>query len=170
MTTCRNFIRRVASATRIGSSASSASGLAVLTAQKPQARVQRSPAIMNVAVPLLQHSQWFGHFALSQTVWSFNSSSSARVCEKESEVGSLIRSHSGRRGRGLKSTGLIAAISLLHFPPEAGELLWAKIGKDFAIHINDGRQFLTGEADHFIKRCLVSDHVHFFVFNAALVE
>ena len=30
---------------------------AVATAQKPQARVQRSPAIINVAVPLLQHSQ-----------------------------------------------------------------------------------------------------------------
>ncbi|MEJ0088964.1 MAG: hypothetical protein WDM80_04315 [Limisphaerales bacterium] len=27
--------------------------------------MQRSPAIMNVAVPLLQHSQWFGHLALS---------------------------------------------------------------------------------------------------------
>ncbi len=62
MTTCRSRIRCVASATRAGSSASSANGLAVVTAQKPQARVQRSPPIMNVAVPLLQHSQWFGHF------------------------------------------------------------------------------------------------------------
>src|SRR6266849_4181611 len=60
--------QRVAEATRWGSSASSAYGLAVDTAQKPQARVQRSPAIMKVAVPLLQHSQWFGHLALSQTV------------------------------------------------------------------------------------------------------
>jgi hypothetical protein len=32
------------------------SGLAVLTAQNLQARVQWSPPIMNVAVPLLQHS------------------------------------------------------------------------------------------------------------------
>ena len=38
-------------------SLASAKGLAVDTAQKPQARVQRSPAIMKVAVPLLQHSQ-----------------------------------------------------------------------------------------------------------------
>jgi hypothetical protein len=73
--------------------------LAVVTAQNPQARVQRSPPIMNVAVPLLQHSQWFGHFALSQTVWSFSSSSRLRVRAKLSEVGSLMRSQSGKRGR-----------------------------------------------------------------------
>ena len=47
----------MASATRAGSSASSGKGLAVVTAQKPQARVQRSPPIMKVAVPLPQHSQ-----------------------------------------------------------------------------------------------------------------
>ena len=58
---------------------------------------------MKVAVPLLQHSQWFGHLALSQTVCSFNSSSRLRVCAKVSEVGSLMRSHSGRRGRGFGS-------------------------------------------------------------------
>ena len=39
-----------------------------VTAQNPQARVQRSPAIIIVAVPWLQHSQRFGHCALSQTV------------------------------------------------------------------------------------------------------
>ncbi len=89
MTTCFNFIRRVASATRRGSSASSGSGLAVVTAQKPQARVQRSPAIMNVAVPLLQHSQWFGHLALSQTVCSLSSSSRLRVCAKRVGRGQL---------------------------------------------------------------------------------
>ena len=61
----------------------------MVTAQKPQARVQRSPAIMNVAVPLLQHSQWFGHLALSQTVCSFSSSSRLRVRAKLSDVGSV---------------------------------------------------------------------------------
>src|SRR5258706_12120127 len=100
MTTCFKRIRRVASATREGSSASSAKGFAVFTAQNPQARVQRSPAIMNVAVPLLQHSQWFGHFALSQTVCSLKSCNKCRVSEKPELVGSLIRSHSGRRKRG----------------------------------------------------------------------
>src|SRR5881394_3468749 len=97
MTTCLRRIRRVASATRAGSSASRANGLAVLTAQKPQARVQRSPAIMKVAVPLLQHSQWFGHLALSQTVWRRKSSRRARVLKKLFDCGSLMRSHSGRR-------------------------------------------------------------------------
>ena len=43
MTTCLSFIRRTASATRSGSSSSSAKGFAVVTAQNPQARVQRSP-------------------------------------------------------------------------------------------------------------------------------
>lgn len=39
-----------------GSSGSSGPGLAVRVAQNPQARVHRSPAIMNVAVPWFQHS------------------------------------------------------------------------------------------------------------------
>jgi hypothetical protein len=42
--------------------------LAVLTWQKPQARVQRSPLIMNVAVPSAQHSNMFGQPASSHTV------------------------------------------------------------------------------------------------------
>src|SRR5690606_3804585 len=66
-------MRRVASATRAGSSDSRASGRAVLTAQKPQARVHLSPAIMKVAVPWPQHSQRFGHGASSQTVTSLRS-------------------------------------------------------------------------------------------------
>ena len=92
-------MRFVASATRKGSSASKARGLAVLTAQKPHALVHRSPAIMNVAVPLLQHSQWLGHLALSQTVWSFSSSNNERVWAKVLEVGNCIRSQPGNRGR-----------------------------------------------------------------------
>ncbi len=38
------------------------------TAQKPQARVQIFPKIMNVAVPCSQHSPMFGQRALSHTV------------------------------------------------------------------------------------------------------
>jgi len=83
------------------------SAAVVLTAQKPHARVQRSPAIMNVAVPLLQHSQWFGHLALSQTVCNLSSAKSERVWEKVSEVGSLMRSHSGSRGRDFCSMAII---------------------------------------------------------------
>src|SRR3977135_3945529 len=88
MTTCFNFIRRTASATRRGSSASNAKGLAVVTAQNPQARVQRSPAIMKVAVPWLQHSHRFGHCALSQT-----------VCRRRSEMSALVEKKTGLDGK-----------------------------------------------------------------------
>ena len=49
-------MRSTASATRSGSSGASGSGWRVSTWQKPQARVQRSPLIMKVAVPSAQHS------------------------------------------------------------------------------------------------------------------
>src|SRR6266571_1491916 len=89
ITTCFNFIRITASATRCGSSSSKANGFAVVTAQNPHARVQRSPAIMNVAVPWLQHSQRFGHCALSQTVWRRKSEISALVEKKTGFDGNL---------------------------------------------------------------------------------
>src|SRR2546423_7857538 len=88
MTTCFNFIRRTASATRCGSSSSSANGFAVCTAQNPHARVQRSPAIIIVAVPWLQHSQRFGHCALSQT-----------VCKRRSEIRALVEKKTGFEGK-----------------------------------------------------------------------
>src|ERR1700751_6095821 len=87
MTTCFNFILRTASAARCGSSSSSAKGFAVVTAQNPHARVQRSPAIMKVAVPWLQHSQRFGHSALSQT-----------VCKRKSEMSALVEKKTGFDG------------------------------------------------------------------------
>jgi hypothetical protein len=87
MTTCFNFIRRTAWATRCGSSSSSAKGFAVVTAQNPHARVQRSPAIIKVAVPWLQHSQRFGHCALSQT-----------VCNRKSEMSALVEKKTGFDG------------------------------------------------------------------------
>jgi hypothetical protein len=65
---------------------------------------------MNVAVPLLQHSQWFGHLALSQTVCSLSSSSSERVRENVSEVGSVMRSHSGRRWRALLDRWIVESV------------------------------------------------------------
>src|SRR3989442_9536635 len=87
MTTCFRFIRRTPSATRVGSSSSSANGFAVVTAQNPQARVQRSPAIMKVAVPWLQHSHLLGHCALSQT-----------VCRRKSEISALVEKKMGFDG------------------------------------------------------------------------
>jgi hypothetical protein len=62
--------------------------LAVLTAQNPHARVQRSPAIIIVAVPWLQHSQRFGHCALSQT-----------VCSRKSEMSALVEKKTGFDGK-----------------------------------------------------------------------
>src|SRR5207249_7073902 len=87
ITTCFSFIRRTASATRCGSSCSSANGFAVVTAQNPHARVQRSPAIMKVAVPWLQHSHRFGHCALSQT-----------VCNRKSEISAFVEKKTGFDG------------------------------------------------------------------------
>ena len=71
--------------------------VAVVTAQNPQARVQRSPAIMKVAVPPLQHSQRLGHCALSQTVWSLRSEISAFVEKKTGFDGKRTLIHSGLR-------------------------------------------------------------------------
>src|SRR4030088_305698 len=87
MTTCFKPMRRTASATRCGSSSSNAKGFAVVTAQNPHARVQRSPAIITVAVPWLQHSQRFGHCALSQT-----------VCKRKSEMSALVEKKTGFDG------------------------------------------------------------------------
>src|SRR5438876_3066378 len=98
ITTCFSFIRITASATRCGSSSSNASGFAVVTAQNPQARVHRSPAIMNVAVPWLQHSHRFGHCALSHT-----------VCSRRSEMSALVEKKTGFEGnRTLIQDGLCA--------------------------------------------------------------
>src|SRR5207302_7299389 len=91
-------MRRTASATRSGSSSSSANGFAVVTAQNPHARVQRSPAIIIVAVPWLQHSQRFGHWALSQT-----------VCKRKSEMSAFVEKKTGFDGkRTLIQDGLCA--------------------------------------------------------------
>jgi len=67
-TQCSRPMTATASATRRGSSSSFHSGRPVLTAQKPQARVQVSPRIMTVAVRCSQHSPMLGHMASSQTV------------------------------------------------------------------------------------------------------
>src|SRR5438034_3749021 len=112
MTTCFNPIRRTASATRCGSSSSKANGFAVVTAQNPQARVQRSPAIIIVAVPWLQHSQRFGHCALSQT-----------VCSRRSEMRALVE----------KKTGFDGSRTLI----QGGYWTWWSEGSIFAQDIVD---------------------------------
>jgi len=49
--------------------------------------VHRSPAIIIVAVPWLQHSHRFGHCALSQT-----------VCNRKSEISALVEKKTGFEG------------------------------------------------------------------------
>src|ERR1043166_5905989 len=115
MTTCFNFIRRTASATRIGSSSSSTNGFAVVTAQNPQARVHRSPAIMKGAVPWLQHSQRFGHCALSQT-----------VCSRKSEISALVE----------KKTGFDGSRTLI----QDGFCAWCNAGSIFALDMEEKLQ------------------------------
>src|ERR1700757_5190872 len=111
MTTCFKFIRQTASATRCGSSSSRAKGFAVVTAQNPHARVQRSPAIIKVAVPWLQHSHRFGHCALSQT-----------VCNRKSEMSALVE----------KKTGFDGSRTLI----QGGFRVWCRAGSIFAQDIN----------------------------------
>src|SRR5436190_5983261 len=111
MTTCFNFILRTASATRFGSSSSNGNGFAVVTAQNPHARVQRSPAIMKVAVPWLQHSHRFGHCALSQT-----------VCNRKSEISALVE----------KKTGFDGSRTLI----QGGLCAWCRLGSIFAQDIS----------------------------------
>ena len=97
ITACASPMRATASATCSGSMGSGASGRRVSTRQKPQARVQRSPLIMNVAVPSPQHSKMFGQPASSHTV----TRSSDRIVRFSSRYSgpmrALTRSHSGLR-------------------------------------------------------------------------
>jgi len=74
--------------------------------------VQRSPAIMKVAVPWLQHSQRFGHCALSQT-----------VCNRKSEISAFVEKKTGFDGsRTLIQGGFCAWCS-------AGSILMHDISK-----------------------------------------
>src|SRR5437764_6917584 len=100
---------------------------------------------MKVAVPLLQHSKWFGQRALSQTVWSLSSSSRERVRAKLAVVGKRMRSQSGRRGRGGASAGFNAGILLFELIPKMSKLIGTEVGKNLAIDIDDGCKFLAGE-------------------------
>ena len=90
-------MRSTASATRSGSIGSVGSGWRVSTRQKPHARVQRSPLIMNVAVPSAQHSDRFGQPASSHTVTRSRSRIVLRMAMTSSVSRSGARIHSGLR-------------------------------------------------------------------------
>jgi hypothetical protein len=125
---------------------------------------------MKVAVLRLQHSQWFGHFALSQTVWSFNSSSNARVRLKLADVGSGILSHPGRRGRTGESVTVGRAMLVFESLPERVELFRAEIGEDFTVHINHGCQILPAQLDHLIEGGIVRDDIQQIIIDPALIQ
>ena len=92
-------MRAAASATRWGSAGSTGPGRRVSTRQNPQARVQRSPRIMKVAVPSFQHSEMLGQPASSHTVTSSRSRSVDRISRNVGPVLSGTRIHSGLRDR-----------------------------------------------------------------------
>src|SRR4051812_596883 len=79
-----------------GSCGSGASGRPCATSQNGQRRVQMSPRIMKVAVPLPKHSAMFGHEASSQTVCSF---CSRKIClispKRELALAARTRIHGG---------------------------------------------------------------------------
>ena len=146
ITTCLSFMRRTASATRSGSSCSRGKGLAVSTAQNPQARVQRSPAIIMVAVPPLQHSQRFGHWALSQTVW-----------RRRSEIIALVEKKTGFDGRrtliqsGLRSwwsAGSILGVAMGEEIKGVGTVKKSKRTKDEFLREGTREQGLRGDFRH----------------------
>jgi hypothetical protein len=70
---------------------------------------------MKVAVPWLQHSQRFGHCALSQT-----------VCNRKSEISALVE----------KKTGFDGSRTLIH----GGFCAWCRAGSIFAQDIEQKLQ------------------------------
>src|SRR5690606_23748794 len=97
ITQCFTSMRRTDSATRFGSSKSTAFGLPVATAQKEHEREQIFPKIIKVAVPAPQHSPIFGQFPLSQIVCSLWVSTKLRTWRYSFPTGNLTRSQSGLR-------------------------------------------------------------------------
>ena len=82
-------------ATRIGSAMSTVPGQPVLTLQYEHALVHVSPKIMNVAVPLSQHSPIFGQAASSQTVFRLAFLIFLRISRKFFPPGALTLNQSG---------------------------------------------------------------------------
>src|SRR5712671_423277 len=97
-----------------GSSASGASGLPCATSQNGQRRVQMSPRIMKVAVPLPKHSPMLGQDASSHTVCSFCSRRMRLMSwKRESELGARTRIQAGlaSASRGTILMGMRAVFS-----------------------------------------------------------
>lgn len=54
--------------------------------------------------------------------------------------------------------------------PKTGQLFRAKIGEHLSIHFQHGREFLAGEADHFVKSGFVGGDINFLVFNVMFIK
>src|SRR4051812_6298749 len=95
-TTYESLSRATVPARCSGSCTSGASGRPWATSQKGQRRVQMSPRIMKVAVPLPKHSAIFGQDASSHTVWRLRA---RRTCltswNLESGMATRTRIHAG---------------------------------------------------------------------------
>src|ERR1700683_5407974 len=126
-------MRATASPTRPGSSSSGGpAGLPLGTAQNPQARVQISPRIINVAVRCSQHSPMFGQRALSQTVWRFRGGMMLSNMRKFVPPENRTFSHGGRAGPpggGTESLGRMLNGAAISFD-NAGLILPVSVGRD----------------------------------------
>src|SRR4029079_17035892 len=93
------------------------SGRPCATSQNGQRRVQMSPRIMKVAVPLPKHSAMFGQEASSHTVCSFCSRRIFLMSEKrEFGLAARTRIHAGF-GNGVRGTIRIVLRAPFSFTP-----------------------------------------------------
>src|SRR5210317_1008406 len=99
-----------------GSDASREFGRPWPTSQNGQRRVQISPMIMKVAVPLEKHSPRFGQEASSHTVCRLFSRRRAFSCLTRSPVGALARIQAGLRLIEVEGTTLIGIRASLAAP------------------------------------------------------
>src|SRR5471030_526119 len=114
ITTYASFSAAMVFARLTGSSTSSGSGRPWPTSQNGQRRVQMSPMIMKVAVPLEKHSPMFGQDASSQTLCSLCLRSKALMRSTSGETVMRTRIQSGFFGSsvvGMIFTGMRATFS-----------------------------------------------------------
>src|SRR5688572_10372259 len=117
-----------------GSSASGGSGRPWATSQNGQRRVQMSPRIMNVAVPLPKHSAMFGQDASSHTVCSFCARRMSLISwKRELGLAARTRIHDGFGSSVARGTILIVFLAPFSFTPASRiELLDHDLGESLA--------------------------------------
>src|SRR4051812_28023850 len=115
-TTYESLSRATVPARCSGSCTSGASGRPWATSQNGQRRVQMSPRIMKVAVPLPKHSAIFGQDASSQTVWRLRARrTSFTSWNLESGMAARTRIHAGLAS-GARGTILIGMRAVFAAP------------------------------------------------------